>query len=139
MVWHQQMRRLCSAPGIYLAKDLLHLPRGRFASRYAQLFAGFAVSSIIHAVAAMLCHASLEDDHATEVFMYQALLIFMEDHVIALGKRVGLRNSIGWRVVGFAWTVLAIGTSLQSWTSKSLDHGLWVHDREVDLFGLGPK
>lgn len=139
VVWHQQIRRLCSAPGIYLARDVLHLPRGTFASKYVQLFTGFAVSGVIHAGAAMLCHASLEDDSATKAFICQALLIFVEDHVVELGKRCGFRDSFFWRSVGFAWTVLAIGASLQSWTGKSLSHGLWVHDREKDFFGLGPK
>ncbi|KAF3052258.1 hypothetical protein E8E11_011419 [Didymella keratinophila] len=139
VVWHQQIRRLCSAPGVFLARDVLNLPRGSFASKYTQLFMGFAVSGAIHAGAAMLCHASLVDDYAMRVFLYQATLIFVEDHAIKLGKKMGFRDSMGWRVAGYAWTALAIGTSLQSWTSRSLGHGLWVHDRENDFFGLGPK
>lgn len=138
-VWHQQMRRLCAAPGIFVARDVLHLRRGSFGSKYVQLFVGFAVSGIIHAGAAMLTHASLEDDDAMKVFMCQALLIFVEDHAIEFGKKCGFRDSRFWRVVGFVWMAVAIGTSLQGWTSKSLGHGLWVHDREVDLFGLGPR
>jgi hypothetical protein len=138
-VWHQQMRRLCASPGIWVARDLLRLRRGSFSSKYTQLFVGFAVSGGIHAGAAMLCHASRQDDDAMRVFMYQAVLIFVEDHAIELGKKCGLRDSRFWRVVGFVWTMLAIGTSLQGWTSKSLGHGLWVHDREKDFFGLGPQ
>lgn len=138
-VWHQQMRRLCSAPGIWVARDLLRLQRGCFASKYVQLFVGFAVSGGIHAGAAMLCHASLQDDDAMRVFMYQALLIFVEDHMIEFGKKCGFRDSRFWRAVGFVWTAIALGTSLQGWTSKSLGHGLWVHDRERDFFGLGPR
>jgi len=138
-VWHQQIRRLCSAPGIWVAKDFLRLPRGSFLSKYLQLFVGFAVSGVIHAGAAMLCHASLEDDDAMRVFMYQAVLIFVEDHAIEFGKKCGIRDSRFWRAVGFVWTMLALGTSLQDWTSKSLGHGLWVHNRERDFFGLGPK
>lgn len=139
IVWHQQMRRLCAVPGTALARDVLNLPRGSFASKYTQLFVGFAVSGLIHAVAAMLCHRSLQNDDAMRVFMYQAVLIFVEDHVIDFGKRWGFRDSRFWRVVGFVWTMLAVGTSLQGWTSKTLGHGLWVHDREKDFFGLGPR
>jgi hypothetical protein len=35
--------------------------------------------------------------------------------------------------------VLAVGVSMESWTDLLLEHGLWVHDREVDWFGIGPK
>lgn len=138
-VWHQQMRRLCAQPGIWAARDVFELRSGSFGSKYVQLFTGFAVSGVIHAGAAMLCHASFEDDDAMRVFMYQAVLIFVEDHVIEFSKKCGVKDSRFWRVVGFAWTSVALGTSLQGWTSKSLGHGLWVHDREADFFGLGPK
>jgi hypothetical protein len=139
IVWHQQMRRLCSAPGIWLARDKLHLRPGSFKSKYTQLFTGFAVSGAIHAAAAMLCHKSLQDDDAMRVFMYQAVLIFVEDHIIALGRKCGCEDSKAWRVVGFVWTGVALGTSLQSWTGRSLANGLWVHGRESDFLGLGPR
>ncbi|KAF3033693.1 hypothetical protein E8E12_004177 [Didymella heteroderae] len=42
VVWHQQMRRVCSAPGIWAARDALKLTRGSFSSKYTQLFVGFA-------------------------------------------------------------------------------------------------
>ncbi|KAF1929477.1 uncharacterized protein M421DRAFT_420004 [Didymella exigua CBS 183.55] len=139
VVWHQQMRRLCSAPGIFLARDVLRLNKGGFASKYTQLLVGFGVSGCIHAAAAMLCHKHLDDDGAMRVFVSQALLIFVEDHVIALAKRCGCRNRWTWRLVGAVWTVGAIGTSLMGWTGRGLGHGLWVHDRERDFFGLGPR
>lgn len=97
------------------------------------------ISGIMHGVASMLTHASLDDDLAMKAFLSQAVIIFAEDHLIEVGKRCGLKDSIFWRVVGFVWTVFAIGSSLEMWTGKNLGHGLWVHDREVDIFGIGPK
>ncbi|KAJ4988751.1 tat pathway signal sequence [Stagonosporopsis vannaccii] len=138
VVWHQGVRRVCSAPSIYLARDVLHLRKGSFASRYLQLFVGFGVSAVMHGAASMLCHASLNDDHAFKVFVLQAVIIFIEDHLIELGKKCGLRGGLLWRVVGFCWVAIAVGASFQVWTGKLLRHGLWVHDREVDIFGIGP-
>ncbi|KAH6618760.1 membrane bound O-acyl transferase family-domain-containing protein [Boeremia exigua] len=139
VVWHQGVRRVCSAPGIYLARDVLRLRKGSFTSKYVQLFAGFGVSAVMHGVASMLCHASLNDDQAFEVFLFQAIIIFVEDHLIEFGKKCGFRDGMFWRLVGFGWTVLAIGASFERWTGQILGHGIWVHDREVDLFGIGPK
>lgn len=88
----------------------------------------------------MLAHASwTNDDGAMRVFLAQAVIIFVEDHVIALGKWAGFRDSRFWHVVGFVWTVGVLGASMESWTGRMLEHGLWVHEREVDLFGLGPQ
>ena len=138
-MWHQQVRHVCSAPGIWLVRDVLKLRRGSFGSKYGQLFVAFGVSAAIHGCASMLCHACLEDDGASKSFLLQAVLIFLEDHIIALGKSFGLKDSAFWRVVGLCWTVLALGWSMQGWTGKTLRHGLWVHEREVDIFGIGPK
>ena len=138
MVWHQGVRRVCSAPGIYLARDVLQLRKGSFSSKYLQLFIGFCVSAVVHGAASMLCHASFNNDGAFKVFLLQAVIIFVEDHLIELGKKCGLKDGLFWRVVGLCWIVLAVGSSFEDWTGKLLRHGLWIHGREVDIFGIGP-
>jgi hypothetical protein len=117
----------------------LRLRRGSFASKYVQLFAGFGVSAIVHGCAAMLVHRSFEDDGAFVCFVGQAAIIMAEDHVIDLGKRLGFKDSKFWRVVGFAWTVFAIGASMENWCSRSVVQGIWVHARARDVFGIGPS
>jgi hypothetical protein len=87
----------------------------------------------------MLCHGSLEEDGAFLAFLLQAPIILIEDHVISIGKSFGLRDSLFWRLVGFAWTILAIGVSLDSWIDSQLRHGMWVQAREPDWFGIGPR
>lgn len=139
VVWHQQMRRLCSAPGVWIARDFLKLGKGSFASKYVQLFVGFAVSGAVHAGAAMLAQASTEEDGAMGAFMAQVVIIFVEDHVIAFGRRCGFKESGFWRGVGYVWVVVAFGTSLMGWSGRNLGRGLWVHDRERDFFGIGPE
>ena len=139
IVWHQQVRRYCTAPGIYIARDVLHLRKGSFASKYLQLFVGFGISAIVHGGASMLVHRSFNDDRAIEVFLGQAVAIMIEDHVVDFGKSFGLKDSLVWRLVGFAWTVFFLGVSMQRWTGQILNHGMWVHDRAPDYFGVGPK
>jgi hypothetical protein len=133
------VREICSAPGTYLVRNVLKLRKGSFASKYIQLFATFGISGIIHGAASMLCHRSLEDDKAIKVFLLQAVIIMVEDYVIDFGKRLGLRDSLFWRLAGLTWTVMALSISLESWFDSQLHHGMWVHVREQDFFGVGPK
>ena len=138
-MWHQNCRRICSAPSIFLVRDVLSLKKGSFASKYLQLFLGFFVSAVVHGGAAMLCHRSLNNDSAFAVFMAQAAAIMIEDHVIELGHHLGLRYSTGWRAVGYIWVISWFGLSTIPYTSAQLYHGLWIHERTRDVFGLGPK
>jgi hypothetical protein len=138
-VWHQQVRRICSAPGTYIVRDVLQLRKGSFASKYIQLFSTFAVSGIMHAGGSMLIHRSWEDDGAMVAFLLQATIILVEDHVIDFGKRLGIKGSPFWRLVGFVWTILALGISLEAWVGSQVRQGIWVQARERDLFAIGPK
>jgi hypothetical protein len=138
-VWHQNCRRICSAPGIFVARDVLHLERGSFVSKYLQLFVGFGISAIVHGCSAMLVHRSLEDDAAFTFFLGQAVIIFIEDHLIDLGKKLGFKHSAFWRIIGFVWTVLAVGAGTEPWSAKAIEHGIWIHSRALDVFRIGPQ
>jgi hypothetical protein len=140
IVWHQNCRRICSAPSIFLVRDVLKLQKGSFASKYIQLLMGFFVSATVHGGAAMLCHKSwTDDDGAFSVFMMQAAIIMIEDHIIELGKTLGFKEGRGWRLLGYVWTAVWFGLSIRPYTSRGIKHGLWIHQKTFDVFGLGPK
>ncbi|KAH7116819.1 membrane bound O-acyl transferase family-domain-containing protein [Dendryphion nanum] len=140
VVWHQNCRRICTAPSLFIVRDVLGLRKGSFASKYAQLFLGFFISAIVHGAAAMLCHRSFDDDDAAfAVFMAQAVAIFIEDHVIEFGKRIGLRDSFTWRSVGYLWVVAWFGLSVIPYTSRGVSHGIWIHNKTHDYFGVGAR
>ncbi|PSN63634.1 hypothetical protein BS50DRAFT_557722 [Corynespora cassiicola Philippines] len=139
VVWHQQMRRICSTPSIWLARDVLQLRKGSFASKYLQLFMGFFISGLCHAGASMLCYKSWkEDDASIACFMSQALVILVEDHIIKFAGSMGLKKSRFWRYFGYCWTTLWFGISTCSFTSSITGNGLWIHPVQYDLFGIGP-
>lgn len=137
-VWHQLIRRICNAPSVWLAREVLGLKKGSFGSKYVQLFGTFGVSGFLHAVAAMLVNRSLDDDGAMRFFLTQAAIIFVEDHVIDFGKRMGLKDSWYWRALGFLWVVFSF-TWNDDWFKNMIARGIWVGDRTVDIFGIGPK
>ncbi|KAF2740966.1 hypothetical protein EJ04DRAFT_111521 [Polyplosphaeria fusca] len=137
-VWHQMMRRICSAPATVLARDVFHLRKGTFASKYLQLFVSFAISAIAHGGASMLATRSMQDDQAFAAFMAQAIAILLEDHVIELGRHLGFRDSPMWRLIGYVWTIVWIGTSMVPYTGSMIDREIWIHDGIMypDLFGM---
>jgi hypothetical protein len=86
----------------------------------------------------MFIHRSFNDDAAFAFFVGQAAIIMVEDHIIEHGKKFGLKDSTFWRLVGLVWTVFAIGISSERWASHVIDNGMWIHDRALDVFGIGP-
>ncbi|USP80666.1 uncharacterized protein yc1106_07940 [Curvularia clavata] len=139
-VWHQQMRRICGAPSLWLARDFLKLRKGSFGSKYVQLFGAFGISALIHSGGSWLLDRSFDDDVGSmKFFLGQAAVILVEDHIIALGKKMGFRDSVGWRLLGFVWTLLMVGWGTEGYFDRSLQRGLWTHDRTPDWFGVGPK
>ncbi|EMD64284.1 hypothetical protein COCSADRAFT_89894 [Bipolaris sorokiniana ND90Pr] len=139
VVWHQQLRFICSAPAMWLARDVFGFPKGSFGSRYVQLFVTFTNSAIIHSAAAMLVNQAWSDDGGSVFFMSQAVIILVEDHLIALGKKMGFRDNLMWRMVGLVWTVIMIGWPAEYWIRRQISYGIWVHERSPDLLGIGPK
>ena len=57
---------------------------------------------------------------AITYFVLNACVITIEDIVIALGKRAGLKGSWRWRLVGYAWVVLIFAILLPGWNEPRL-------------------
>ena len=85
-------RALCGALGV---------PRGTLRSRYLQLGVAFAMTTVSHGVGALMMSGRFEGEFG--FFMWQPVAIAVEDGVLAVGKRVGVRGGWGWRLVGYVW------------------------------------
>lgn len=138
VTWHQIMRRICSMSGIFLARDVFHLAKGTFASKYLQLFVGFLVSGTAHSGAAMANARTFRDNGEISFFIAQAVIILIEDHIIDFGRKLGVQDSRTLRILGHLWTIMWFGYSLRPWASGMVGKGLWIHNRSVDIFGIGP-
>ncbi|KAF2116638.1 membrane bound O-acyl transferase family-domain-containing protein [Lophiotrema nucula] len=140
--WHQNMRRFCSAPATFITRDILQLRKGSFASKYLQLFIAFAVSTSMHAGGVMLTHRSIaKGKYDVAYFMAQPVAILIEDHVIDLGRHLGLRDSPAWRMVGYIWTVAWFGLSTIRYADSMVSSGMWIHDKNMyrNVLGIGPE
>jgi len=131
------MRRVCATGGLFAARDVLHLRKGTFASKYVQLFCGFLVSACIHAFASIAFYGELRTNGEFSYFLGQGLAIMIEDHVIALGRKLGFRDHSAWKVVGYVWVFLWFGLN-SIWIANMSAAGIWNHQRGADMFSLGP-
>jgi len=129
--WHQLFRRVNTFPSNLVVRDILKLKKGSWESRYAQLFIGFAVSGGMHALAAV--YTSGRECGEMRFFLAQAVAIMVEDHVVEVGRRWGLRETWYWRAVGYVWTVGWFSYSLRDWIGRNVGMGSWEHARGNDL------
>ncbi|EKM57183.1 uncharacterized protein PHACADRAFT_119470 [Phanerochaete carnosa HHB-10118-sp] len=121
-VWHQQLRRVTSGVGRYAARTLGCAP-GTWSSSRVQLFVGFAVSGLSH-----IPGDTMVDPKWTGCsfwfFPAQAAAITIEDFVVALGKRLGLRDSPWVRLIGYIWTVFWFSYSVPTFIDWAVQAGL---------------
>ena len=80
---------------------------GTWQSRYTQLYVGFAVSGLLHCGGDLMVDPSLKLFGASFPFFFsQAVAITLEDVVIALAQRSGIKvPQVLARALGYAWAV----------------------------------
>ncbi|EKG10411.1 Cytochrome P450 [Macrophomina phaseolina MS6] len=99
--WHQQIRRSISTltePAV----RLLRLPEKGLIARYVKIYVAFLSTAACHHLGAYLISRTHGDMYW--LWLSQATVIMLEDFVIWLGKKAGVRDSALIRSVGFVWT-----------------------------------
>ena len=98
------MPQFVASQGKWVAQVIGAKP-GTKASSYSQLYTAFFISGIIHEAGARMLDTTFGS--CTRFFMLQALWITLEDGVIGLGKRLGVKESAATRALGglvtFVW------------------------------------
>ncbi|KAL1747000.1 membrane bound O-acyl transferase family-domain-containing protein [Schizophyllum fasciatum] len=118
--WHLCMRRFISSISKTTAR-LLGARPGTFASSYIQLYAGFFVSVLVHAFGDL----NINNRFGTSFvfFMGQAVIITVEDFVIALARKAGVRASAATRTLGRLYVLAWLCVSLPVLTDPILSSG----------------
>ncbi|KDR70937.1 hypothetical protein GALMADRAFT_271385 [Galerina marginata CBS 339.88] len=121
--WHQSLRRMLSADGKYLANVFLLLPPGSLGSAYVQLFTAFFVSGLVHGAGDFAATRNIHSVRRNILFfVLQAVAITLEDTIISLGKRCGLRRIP--KVVGYFWVLIWMTWSSPIWLETLVEGGL---------------
>jgi len=85
-------RRPCSEAG-RIVKKLCSFKTGSFSSKYTQLWLGFIVSAAAHQIGAKVGMFADQRFWQAIYFGIQSLGIMLEDGVIAIGRRSGLKKN----------------------------------------------
>ncbi|TFY75037.1 hypothetical protein EWM64_g8975 [Hericium alpestre] len=120
--WHQLIRRYTGDAGKALV-SLFGFQRGTNASAYTQLYTAFLLSGLMHAGGDYMVTPAAFGS-SIPFFVMQAVAITLEDGVIALGRRAGLRDGPAWRALGYCWVVAWFWWSVPSFVDWSLARGV---------------
>ncbi|GJE93178.1 membrane bound O-acyl transferase family-domain-containing protein [Phanerochaete sordida] len=134
-VWHQQLRRVSSGIGRYVARALGCVP-GTWLSSHVQLFVGFTVSGLSHVPGDTMVDPKWTGSSFL-FFPLQAMAITAEDFVIALGKRLGIRDTLWVRLAGYTWTLAWFTCSVPIFIDWAVQAGL-ARDRLTELSVVRP-
>jgi len=134
--WHQLHRHFLTAHAKFFAQDVLGLTRGKKLTTYIELLTVFFISGIVHGAGAYAFlrtrRGALE---SVAFFTIQAVCIAAEDHVILLGKRLGLKDTMWTRAIGFAWVAAWLAVSNPIRSEGLVRGGLWDQADQAQ-FGL---
>ena len=71
-----------------------------------------------------------------QFFLLQAVAITLEDAVIALGSRLGHKESIAFKLIGFAWVFAWFAFSMPIWLDPEVHAGLMDEGVRIGLIRL---
>ncbi|KIY52299.1 hypothetical protein FISHEDRAFT_35445 [Fistulina hepatica ATCC 64428] len=129
--WHQILRRTVSSPGKFISSKL-GFKRGTNASAYIQLYVAFFLSGVLHYMGE---HAMLRNwsGGAMAFFMKQAMVITLEDFIIWLGRRAGIRPTRFLKTLGLAWTWLWLAYTFPPWLDPMSKKGLVEESLNISI------
>ncbi|TFY59551.1 hypothetical protein EVG20_g7751 [Dentipellis fragilis] len=120
--WHQMLRRHGTSMGRWVCNKL-GFQRGTTGSSYTQLYVAFFLSGVMHMGGDYMVNPALIGS-SFPFFIYQAIAITAEDTVIALGKRMGMRESRATRVLGYGCTFAWLSWSTAGYIDWSIGAGV---------------
>ncbi|EJU05269.1 hypothetical protein DACRYDRAFT_61705 [Dacryopinax primogenitus] len=132
--WHQLHRHFLTAHAKFFAQDVLGLTRGKKLTTYVELLIVFFISGIVHASGAYAFLRTWSGAFDSILFFtLQAVCIACEDHVIIIGKRLGLKDTMWTRLIGYAWVVTWITLSNPIRAESLVHGGLWDQSDQPQL------
>ncbi|KIM39004.1 hypothetical protein M413DRAFT_419386 [Hebeloma cylindrosporum] len=132
-VWHQTHRKTFTTHSNFLA-SALRLPKGTFTT-YFKLFTSFFISGILHAGADYALHQNFTQGTSIQFFALQAVGITFEDAVIAIGCRLGYKQSKAFKLIGFIWVFAWFTFCLPIWLDPQVHAGT-IDEPRVSLIRM---
>ena len=124
-LWHQYLRRFFEVANTLLLTTL-RIKRGTTVSQYTQIYFAFLCSALFHHVGALNIPYLESVRYQFLFFLLQPVCITVEDIAVAVGNRLGLKDTWCTRAVGYLWTFTAI-----SWTGRYM--AVWFFESGAGL------
>ncbi|KAG1733489.1 hypothetical protein EDB19DRAFT_1213413 [Suillus lakei] len=113
--WHQFLRR-CLTPFGQKMVSFLGFKSGTTGSSYTQLYTAFFISGIAHLGGDAVVNPS-RIGVSCPFFMFQALAITLEDIVIAIACRAGVKETKWMHVMGCVWVICWFIVTATQWVT----------------------
>ncbi|KAL0958252.1 hypothetical protein HGRIS_000405 [Hohenbuehelia grisea] len=101
---------------------VLGLKAGGNPSAYVQLYTAFLISGLIHYACDRMALRNWSGG-ALQFFMGQAVAIHVEDIVLAIAQRLGVKERPAWRVLGYTWVWAWFAWRIPTWQGLILAMG----------------
>ncbi|KAG2137383.1 membrane bound O-acyl transferase family-domain-containing protein [Suillus bovinus] len=125
--WHQNLRWLLAPLG-EVTSFVLGFKRGTSGSFYAQIYAAFLFSGLVHSGGDIVLSGSSTSAHSRpffsmSFFFSQAVVITLEDISIRTARRLGVKDSIWTRALGFVWVAIWFGWCVPEFVENMIRAG----------------
>lgn len=143
--WHQILKWFL-APFGKAASSALGLKRGTPGSLFTQVYVAFFFSGLLHTGGDIVLSGSATSAVSRPLFsmpffMWQALAITLEDVVIRIATRLGVKYSVWTRVLGFVWVVAWFGWCVPEFVDNLMKAGGGIRTSASRVSGndMGPN
>ncbi|CAA7263535.1 unnamed protein product [Cyclocybe aegerita] len=120
--WHQMFRGGFSAHADFFAKAFDLPQKSRFTT-YFKLIVVFSISACMHHLADVGIFHNWTKSGAIPFFLLQAVGIMFEDALLAMARRIGLKESPFTRLLGYGWVLAWFGFSMPRWINPIVPIG----------------
>ncbi|KAF8990831.1 hypothetical protein BDQ17DRAFT_1371484, partial [Cyathus striatus] len=132
--WHQCLRRSIQPQSKYFIDRVLRLPYNSVISTYTELFACFFLSGIYHALGDWLVQRNRSTALINvKYFVLQAFGIMLEDFLISLGKRIGIKKVP--TIVSYVWVVGWMTVTCPMWIETMVQGNIFSFAPNVSVVG----
>lgn len=114
--------------------------RGTLGSSYTQLYVAFFLSGLIHTAGdVVLSHTSTASRpfFSMQFFLLQAFVITIEDTLIWIAQRQGVKGSVWTRVLGYVWVVTWFGWCVSGFVRDMIRAGGGMKEPRADGNAIG--
>ncbi|KAF9050418.1 membrane bound O-acyl transferase family-domain-containing protein [Panaeolus papilionaceus] len=130
--WHQIFRRTFMTPTNFIAR-VVGLPRTGIFQRYFKILLVFTFSGIMHQAHDSVVSGGWTKPTTIFYFMAYAPMIMVEDGVIDLGRRLGIKNSPFTQQLGYLYVLGWVSFIAPLWAKSQVPSGIFRYRMDFSV------